>query len=38
VSHRTIDSHMRRLRDKLNDAGAPGVRTVHSIGYRLIRP
>ena len=37
VSQRTIDSHIRRLRDKLTDAGAPGIRTVHGIGYRLDR-
>lgn len=37
VSQRTIDSHIRRLRDKLVDAGAPGIRTVHGIGYRLHR-
>ena len=28
VSDRTIDSHIRRLRDKLNQAGAPGIKTV----------
>ena len=37
VSQRTIDSHIRRLRDKLMRAGAPGIRTVHGIGYRLDR-
>jgi two-component system OmpR family response regulator len=37
VSQRTIDSHIRRLRDKLAQAGAPGIRTVHGIGYRLDR-
>ncbi len=37
VSARTIDSHIRRLRDKLLAAGAPGIRTVHGIGYRLQR-
>ena len=35
VSDRTIDSHIRRLRDKLRDAGAPGIQTVHGVGYRL---
>ncbi|MEM1433464.1 MAG: response regulator transcription factor [Pseudomonadota bacterium] len=35
VSDRTIDSHIRRLRDKLNQAGAPGIKTVHGVGYRL---
>ncbi len=37
VSHRTIDSHIRRLRDKLLNVGAPGIRTVHGVGYRLER-
>jgi len=37
VSHRTIDSHIRRLREKLLAAGAPGIVTVHSVGYRLAR-
>ncbi len=37
VSQRTIDSHIRRLRDKLLSAGAPGIRTVHGVGYRLRR-
>jgi len=36
VSGRTIDSHIRRLREKLTDAGAPGITTVHGIGYRLL--
>ncbi len=36
VSGRTIDSHIRRLRDKLLDAGAPGIATVHGVGYRLL--
>ena len=38
VSDRTIDSHIRRLRDKLTAAGAPGIRTVHGVGYRLSAP
>ncbi len=38
VSHRTIDSHIRRLRDKLTGIGAPGITTVHGVGYRLSRP
>lgn len=37
VSHRTIDSHMRRLRNKLDNRKTPGIRTVHGIGYRLER-
>ena len=35
VSYRTIDSHIRRLRDKLNQVGAPGITTVHGIGFKL---
>lgn len=37
VSYRTIDSHIRRLRDKLTAIGAPGITTVHGVGYRLTR-
>lgn len=37
VSHRTIDSHVRRLREKLTQVGAPGITTVHGIGFRLTR-
>ena len=36
VSYRTIDSHIRRLRDKLNNAGAPGIETVYAAGFRLL--
>ena len=35
VSHRTIDSHIRRLRDKLRAYGAEIIRTSHGVGYRL---
>lgn len=35
VSHRTIDSHIRRLRDKLHACGAPGIETVYGVGFRL---
>lgn len=35
VSDRTIDSHIRRLREKLRAAGADPIQTVHGIGYRL---
>jgi two-component system phosphate regulon response regulator PhoB len=34
VSTRTIDTHVKRLRDKLGDAGAL-VETVRGTGYRL---
>ena len=35
VSDRTIDSHMRRLRAKLKEAGEDPIRTVHGVGFRL---
>lgn len=35
VSHRTIDSHIRRLRDKLRAEGAEVIHTSHGVGYRL---
>ncbi len=35
VSHRTIDSHIRRLRDKLRAYGAEVIHTSHGVGYRL---
>lgn len=35
VSHRTIDSHIRRLRDKLRSHGAEIIATSHGVGYRL---
>jgi two-component system OmpR family response regulator len=38
VSSRTIDSHIRRLREKLLSVGAPGIQTVHGVGYKLARP
>ena len=35
VSDRTIDSHVRRVREKFADIGADPVETVHGIGYKL---
>ena len=35
VSDRTIDSHVRRLREKLRERGSDPIRTVHGVGYRL---
>ncbi|HET6338019.1 MAG TPA: response regulator transcription factor [Polyangiales bacterium] len=35
VTERTVDSHVRRLRKKLADAGADPIETVYGIGYRL---
>jgi len=34
VEHRTVDTHMRRLRERLG-AGASQIRTVRGFGYRL---
>jgi two-component system OmpR family response regulator len=37
VTERTIDSHIRRVRKKLADAGADDpIETVHGVGYRLV--
>jgi len=35
VSDRTIDSHVRRIRQKFSAAGAEVIETVHGHGYRL---
>jgi two-component system, OmpR family, response regulator len=35
VTERTIDSHVRRLRKKLGDAGVDPIETVYGVGYRL---
>jgi len=35
VSERTIDSHVRRVRNKFATAGGDPIETVHGIGYRL---
>ncbi len=35
VSDRTVDSHVRRIRQKLRDAGVDPVETVHGVGFRL---
>lgn len=36
VSDRTIDSHIRRLRNKLHDLGADPIETVRGVGYKLL--
>jgi two-component system OmpR family response regulator len=36
VSDRTIDSHVRRLRQKLTAVGGDPIETVHGVGYRLL--
>lgn len=35
VSDRTIDSHVRRIRQKFAEAGGVVIETVHGVGYRL---
>ncbi|HKP63616.1 MAG TPA: response regulator transcription factor [Polyangiales bacterium] len=35
VTERTVDSHVRRLRKKLTDAGVDPIETVYGVGYRL---
>ena len=37
VSHRTVDSHIKNLRQKLRSAGAPEgfIRSVYGVGYAL---
>jgi two-component system OmpR family response regulator len=38
VSDRTVDSHIRRVRQKFAALGATVVETVHGVGYRLGLP
>jgi two-component system OmpR family response regulator len=35
VADRTVDSHIRRLRKKLADAGSDAIETVYGVGYRM---
>lgn len=35
IAERTLDSHIRRIRQKLRDEGIDPVETVHGLGYRL---
>jgi two-component system, OmpR family, response regulator len=35
LAERTLDSHIRRIRQKLRDEGIDPVETVHGLGYRL---
>jgi two-component system phosphate regulon response regulator PhoB len=37
VETRTVDTHVKRLREKLGDA-RDYIETVRSIGYRLVPP
>ena len=36
VSERTIDSHVRRIRNKLQEHDAEPIETVHGVGFRII--
>jgi two-component system OmpR family response regulator len=38
VSDRTIDSHVRRIRQKFAAVGGDVIQTVHGLGYRLALP
>ncbi len=38
VSDRTLDSHIRRIRHKLREAGVEPIHTVHGLGFRLEAP
>ena len=35
VSDRTLDSHIRRIRQKLREAGSDRIETVHGLGFRF---
>ena len=35
VSERTIDSHVRRIREKLRPLGVDPIETIHGVGLRL---
>ena len=35
VSGRTIDSHIRRVRRKFQEAGGDPIATVHGVGYKV---
>lgn len=35
ITDRTIDSHIRRIRKKLRDAGGDPIETIYGLGYRL---
>lgn len=37
VSDRTVDSHIRHIREKLKAGGYERIETVHGLGYRLAR-
>lgn len=35
ITDRTVDSHIRRIRRKLSEAGGDPIETVYGVGYRL---
>ena len=35
VSERTIDSHIRRIRDQFEEVGGEPIETVHGVGFKL---
>ena len=35
ITDRTVDSHIRRIRRKLSEAGADPIETVYGVGYRV---
>jgi two-component system OmpR family response regulator len=35
VSDRTVDSHLRRVRQKLREEGLDPIETIHGLGFRL---
>ncbi len=37
VSDRTIDSHIRRLRNKLQALGASPIQTIRGVGYKIVK-
>lgn len=38
LSERTLDSHIRRIRQKFRELGLDPVETVHGLGYRVHQP
>jgi len=35
IATRTVDTHVKRLREKLGEAGKRGIKTVRGVGYRF---
>ena len=38
IETRTLDIHIRTLRQKLGEEGGGYIRTVRSVGYRFVAP